>query len=189
MQNSEPEMQNSYACNDPETQDEMLDGDTINIAAQEHMPIEVFPTSDAASKDENCVYVYVDHFRADLACLLKKDPEQLGRVRKVEGTKYSLVDVVVCITGQRSDHAKRAFDDVLLIDPDITHLVGYVNLADSVGRRWGCHLRERFTPRLRGCSPDDRSIPRAGRKMRPGSDRCRSQSIQAHVLRQPCSRC
>jgi hypothetical protein len=51
------------------------------------------------------------------------------------GAKYSLVDVVVCITGQRSDHAKRSFDDVLRIDPDITHLVSYVNLVDSFGRR------------------------------------------------------
>ena len=58
-------------------------------------------------KQDNCVCVYVDHFRVDLARLLKKEPEQLGRIRKVEGSppKYSVVDAVVCITGQRSDHA------------------------------------------------------------------------------------
>ena len=51
------------------------------------------------------------------------------------GAKYSLVDVVVCITGQRSDNAHRAFNDVLRIHADITHLVGDVNLVDSLGRR------------------------------------------------------
>ena len=45
------------------------------------------------------------------------------------------MDGVVCITGQRSDNAHRAFDDVLLIDPDIVHLVDRVNLVDSLGRR------------------------------------------------------
>ena len=45
------------------------------------------------------------------------------------------MDGVVCITGQRSDTAHRAFDDVLLIDPDIVHLVDRVNLVDSLGRR------------------------------------------------------
>ena len=45
------------------------------------------------------------------------------------------MDVVVCITGQRSDNAKRAFDDVLRTDADITHLVSYVNLDDALGRR------------------------------------------------------
>ena len=48
------------------------------------------------------------------------------------GAKYSLAGVVVCITGQRSDNAHRAFNDVLRIDPDITHLVSDVNLVDSL---------------------------------------------------------
>ena len=57
------------------------------------------------------------------------------------GAIYSLVDVVdvvdvvVCITGQRSDNAHRAFDDVLRIDPDVTHLVSYIPLLDSTGQR------------------------------------------------------
>ena len=46
-----------------------------------------------------------------------------------------VVDVVVCITGQRPDNAHRAFDDVLRIDPDITHGVSDVNLVDTRGRR------------------------------------------------------
>ena len=45
------------------------------------------------------------------------------------------MDVVVCITGQRPDHASRAFDQVLRIDPDVTHLVSYIPLPDSSGQR------------------------------------------------------
>ena len=45
---------------------------------------------------------YVENFQADLARLLKKKPEQLGRICKVAGSppQYSLVDIIVCIAGQ-----------------------------------------------------------------------------------------
>eukprot|EP00959_Pyramimonas_sp_CCMP1952_P382725 8019681-Pyramimonas_sp.AAC.1 len=77
---------------------------------------------------------------------------------KLMGAKYSFVDVVVCITGQRSDHAKRAFDDVLRIDPNITHLVSYVNLVDSLGRQW------RTSHRLRVRKVDGSQIFARGRR-------------------------
>ena len=59
----------------------------------------------------------------------------MGASAKLRGAKYSLLDVVVASTGQRSDNAHRAFDDVLRNDPGITHLVSDVNLVDSLGRR------------------------------------------------------
>jgi len=90
-------------------------------------------------KQDNCVCVrvYVDHFRVDLARLLKKEPEQLGRIRKVEGSppKYSLVDVVVCITGKTRENAKHAIDEIVnRRDRDVCQKITDVNLIDSRGR-------------------------------------------------------
>ena len=45
------------------------------------------------------------------------------------------MDVVVAITGQRPDNANRAFDQILLVDSDVTHLVSYIPLLDSTNRR------------------------------------------------------
>jgi len=99
-------------------------------------PAEVEPPVEGGEATEAQV-VLIDDFRADLARLLQKDPEELGRIRKVEGSppRYSLVDVMVCITGQRIDHAKRTLDEVLLRDEDVTHQVGVIPLVDATGRR------------------------------------------------------
>ena len=99
------------------------------------------PASETATEDDEQLpepVVFIEDFRADLARLLNKEPEQLGRIRKVDGAppKYSLVDVVVCITGQRADNAHRALNKVLRrIDRDVTHLVSYIPLLDSTDRR------------------------------------------------------
>ena len=81
--------------------------------------------------------VFVDDFRADLSRLLKKEPGQLGRVRKVEGSppQYSLIDVIVCITGQAAPDAAKILRRVVEGDKDIRELIPHVNLVDSLGRR------------------------------------------------------
>ena len=45
------------------------------------------------------------------------------------------MDIVAAITGQRSDNAKRAVDDVLRINVDVTHLVSFIPLLDSTRQR------------------------------------------------------
>jgi len=81
--------------------------------------------------------VFVDDFRADLARLLNKKPEQLGRIRRVEGipAKYSLVDVVVAITGKTPQHANHALDEVVERDGDVCQEIARIPLLDSTGLR------------------------------------------------------
>ena len=102
----------------------------------EALPADLAGESDDQQPQADQV-VFVEDFRADLARLLKKEPEQLGRIRRVEGTppKYSLVDTVVALTGQQSGNANRSLAQVLHIDPGLVDLVDHVNLVDSLGRR------------------------------------------------------
>ena len=87
--------------------------------------------------DESKPIEFMEDFRSDLARLLKKDPEQIGRVRKVEGSppRYSLVDVVVCITGKTPQHAKHALDEACGRDVDVCQNIAHIPLTDSTGRR------------------------------------------------------
>ena len=45
--------------------------------------------------------------------------------------RYTLVDVVVCIMGQTTNHANRAIEQVLLNDKDVVHEVDFTSLIDS----------------------------------------------------------
>ena len=51
------------------------------------------------------------------------------------GAKYSLADVVVCITGQTTNHANRAIEQVLPNDKYVVHEVDFIPLIDSTGQR------------------------------------------------------
>jgi hypothetical protein len=85
---------------------------------------------------------FVDDFRTDLAHLLRKEPTTIGRVRKVEGSppKYSLVDIVIAITGFQSEHANRSITYVTRADKDVIHLMDVISLPDSTG------VRKQLTP-------------------------------------------
>ena len=84
--------------------------------------------------------VFVDDFRADLSRLLKKEPGQLGRVRKVEGSppQYSLIDVIECITGQAATDAAKILRRVVEGDKAVRELIPRIPLPDSTGLRRQC---------------------------------------------------
>ena len=103
--------------------------------------------------------VLVDGFRTDLARLLPKDPEQIGRIRRLEGAppQYSLLDVIICITGQASRNATNTLKEAVQCDEgmacnishtpdDASAIIGHIPSSDSTGRRdegMTCNIRHR----------------------------------------------
>ena len=103
--------------------------------------------------------VIVDGFRTDLARLLPKDPEQIGRIRRLEGAppQYSLLDVIICITGQASRNATNTLKEAVQCDEgmacnishtpdDASAIIGHIPSSDSTGRRdegMTCNIRHR----------------------------------------------
>ena len=58
-----------------------------------------------------------------------------SRTTHPELNNNDLTSLAVCITGQTTNHANRAMEQVLLIDPDVVHLVDFIFVRDSTGQR------------------------------------------------------